>query len=63
MRRARLEGRHIGRPSLKLDHSAIRRDRQRGMSLGQLAREHGASRATIHRVLHEHARTAQEDVA
>jgi DNA invertase Pin-like site-specific DNA recombinase len=63
MRRARLEGRHIGRPSLELDHAAIRRDRQRGMSLGQLAREHSASRATIHRVLHEHARTAQEDVA
>jgi DNA invertase Pin-like site-specific DNA recombinase len=61
MRRARLEGRHIGRPSLELDHAAIRRDRQRGMSLGQLAREHSASRATIHRVLHEHA--AQEDVA
>ena len=63
MRRARLEGRHIGRPSLELDREAIRRDRQRGMSLGQIAREHNASRATIHRVLHENARTAQEDVA
>ena len=63
MRRARLEGRHIGRPALDLDRAAICRDRQRGMSLGQLAREHSASRATIHRVLHEHARTAQEDVA
>jgi DNA invertase Pin-like site-specific DNA recombinase len=63
MRRARLEGRHIGRPSLELDREAILRDRQRGMSLGQIAREHNASRATIHRVLHEHARTAQEDVA
>ena len=63
MRRARLEGRRIGRPSLELDREAIRRDRQRGMSLGQLAREHSASRATIHRVLHEHAPTAQEDVA
>lgn len=51
MRRARLEGRHIGRPSLELDHAAIHRDRQRGMSLGQLAREHRASRTTIHRVL------------
>jgi DNA invertase Pin-like site-specific DNA recombinase len=63
MRRARLEGTHIGRPALDLDRAAIRRDRQRGMSLGQLAREHSASRATIHRVLHEHARTAEEDVA
>jgi len=63
MRRARLEGRHIGRPSLELDREAIRRDRQRGMSLGQIAREHNASRATIHRVLHQHTSTSQEDVA
>ena len=63
MRRARLEGRRIGRHALDLDRAAICRDRQRGMSLGQIAREHSASRATIHRVLQEHARTAQEDVA
>jgi hypothetical protein len=41
----------------------IRRDRQRGMSLGQLAREHRASRTTIHRVLHEHASASSEQVA
>ena len=63
MRRARLEGRHIGRPALDLDREAICRDRQHGMSLGQLAREHCASRATIHRVLHEHAPTSSEQVA
>ena len=61
MRRARLEGRHIGRPSLDLDREAIRQDRQRGMSLGQIAREHNASRATIHRVLHQHPN--QEKIA
>jgi DNA invertase Pin-like site-specific DNA recombinase len=60
MRRARLEGRHIGRKPLDLDREAILRDRQRGESLGQLAQTYGASRATIHRVLHEHAPTAQE---
>jgi DNA invertase Pin-like site-specific DNA recombinase len=63
MRRARLEGRQIGRQPLVLDRDAIFRDRQRGLSLGQLAKNHGASRATIHRVLREHARTQQEQVA
>jgi DNA invertase Pin-like site-specific DNA recombinase len=62
MRRARLEGRHIGRPSLDLDREAILTDRQRGQSLGQLAKTYRASRATIHRVLHEHAPTSKEQV-
>jgi len=57
MRRARLEGRHIGRPSLQLDPAAILRDRLRGQSLGQLARSYRVSRTTIHRVLREHAAT------
>jgi len=51
MRRARLEGRHIGRPALELDREAIYRDRCRGQSLGQIAREHRISRTTVHRVL------------
>lgn len=54
MRRARLEGRFIGRPSLDLDRAAIRRDRQRGYSLGQLARTYRVSRTTIHRVVQDH---------
>lgn len=60
MRRARLEGRHIGRPSLSLDPAAILRDRQRGLSLGQLAKSYRVSRTTIHRLLREHAATALE---
>ena len=55
MRRARFEGRHIGRKPLELDHTAILRDRERGQSLGQLAKSHGISRTTVHRVLREHA--------
>jgi DNA invertase Pin-like site-specific DNA recombinase len=55
MRRARLEGRHIGRRPLDLDRAAILRDRQRGQSLGQLASAYGISRATVHRILHEPA--------
>jgi DNA invertase Pin-like site-specific DNA recombinase len=63
MRRARLEGRHIGRPSLELDPAAILRDRQRGQSLGQLARSYRVSRTTIHRVLREHAAADMEKSA
>jgi DNA invertase Pin-like site-specific DNA recombinase len=55
MRRAKLEGRHIGRTALVLDRAAILRDRQRGDSLGQLAKSYRVSRTTIHRVLGETA--------
>src|ERR1039458_5309486 len=53
MRRARFEGRHIGRKALVLDRAAILRDRQQGLSLGQLAKSYLVSRTTIHRVLGE----------
>jgi DNA invertase Pin-like site-specific DNA recombinase len=54
MRRARLEGRQIGRPALALDREAIVKDRQHGDSLGTIARNHSVSRTTVHRVLREH---------
>jgi DNA invertase Pin-like site-specific DNA recombinase len=63
MRRAKLEGRHIGRKPLVLDRVAILRERQAGQSLSQLAKGHRVSRATIHRVLQEHARTNLEKSA
>jgi DNA invertase Pin-like site-specific DNA recombinase len=53
MRRARLEGRRIGRRPLLLDTNAIRRDRARGLSLGELAKTYRVSRTTIHRVLRQ----------
>jgi DNA invertase Pin-like site-specific DNA recombinase len=53
MRRARFEGRHIGRCPLELDRGAILRDRQHGQSLGQLAKRYCVSRTTIHRVLQQ----------
>jgi DNA invertase Pin-like site-specific DNA recombinase len=53
MRRARLEGRHIGRPALDLDRAAIVHDRERGLSLGQLADLHRISRTTVMRVLRQ----------
>ena len=60
MRRARLEGRHIGRKPLDLDRAAILRERQQGRSLAQLAKSHRASRATIHRLLKEHAQPLEK---
>ena len=53
MRRARLEGRHIGRTPLQLDQTAILQDRKRGQSLTEIAKIHRVSRATICRVLKE----------
>jgi DNA invertase Pin-like site-specific DNA recombinase len=56
MRRARLEGRHIGRRPLALDEAAIVRDRGAGLSLRQVAKSHQVSTATVCRVLHKHVR-------
>jgi DNA invertase Pin-like site-specific DNA recombinase len=53
MRRAKLEGRHIGRRPLELDEIGIRRDRQRGHSLRQIANTYRISTATVCRVLRQ----------
>ena len=63
MRRAKLEGRSIGRPALALDREAILRDRQHGMSLGQIAKAHRISRATVHKVVHQQLPAPSEKVA
>ena len=63
MRRARLEGQHIGRQPLQLDHAAIQRDRCQGQSIRQIAKCHRISTATVQRVLRRHAPTSQEKVA
>jgi len=63
MRRARLEGRHIGRNPLELDDEAIRRERCQGQSLRQIARGHRISTATVQRVLRRHTPTTEEQVA
>jgi DNA invertase Pin-like site-specific DNA recombinase len=55
MRRARLEGRRIGRPPLDVDRDALIRDRSRGHSLRQLAKLYGISRASVARVIEGHA--------
>ena len=62
-RRARLEGQRIGRTPLLLDSAAIQQERQRGLSLRQIAKEHSVSTATVQRVLHRHTPTTQEHAA
>jgi DNA invertase Pin-like site-specific DNA recombinase len=55
MRRARLEGRHIGRPALNIDRGAVLRHRAHGQSLSQIAKTFATSRATISRIIKEEA--------
>jgi len=59
MRRAKLEGRSIGRPALVLDREAILRDRHQGQSLGQIASAHRISRATVHKIVHSETASEQ----
>jgi DNA invertase Pin-like site-specific DNA recombinase len=59
MRRARLEGTHIGRNPLVLNNLAIHRDRDRGQSLRQIAKGHQISTATVQRVLRKRPAQAQ----
>ena len=51
MRRAKLEGRHIGRMPLNVDRAAIVRERERGRSLSEIAKAFNISRATASRIL------------
>jgi DNA invertase Pin-like site-specific DNA recombinase len=51
MRRARLEGRQIGRAPLRIDRDAVLLDRERGLSLSQIAKAHRISKASVCRIL------------
>jgi DNA invertase Pin-like site-specific DNA recombinase len=53
MRRARLEGRQIGRARLDVDRQQVVDDRRSGMSLTQVARKHSISRASVCRMVKE----------
>jgi len=53
MRRARLEGRQIGRSPLKIDREQVVRDRVSGMSISQVAKKHRISRASVCRLMKE----------
>jgi DNA invertase Pin-like site-specific DNA recombinase len=51
MRRARLEGRQIGRTRLDIDREQVVLDRRSGMSLTQVAEKHAISRASVCRLM------------
>src|SRR6266853_4260046 len=53
MRRAKLEGRRIGRAPLNVDRTVIVRDRLAGLSLTAVAKKHRVSRATVCRLVNE----------
>lgn len=52
LRRARAEGRRVGRPRLSIDRDALLADRARGRSLTQLAKTYRISRASVSRLIH-----------
>ena len=53
MRRAKLEGRHIGRRPLEIDRASVVRHREHGQSLAQIAKTFNTSRTTIIRILQQ----------
>jgi len=53
MRRAKIEGRRLGRAPLDVDRAAIVRDRLSGMSLTQVAKKYRISRASVVRVVRD----------
>ena len=56
MRRAKLEGRRIGRAPLNVDRAAIVRDRLSGLSLTEVSKKYRVSRATVCRLVNESGR-------
>ena len=61
MRRACLEGRQIGRRPLDIDRAAVLRDRDQGISLTEVAKAHGISRAMVSKILRQrHSPTGYE---
>jgi DNA invertase Pin-like site-specific DNA recombinase len=53
MRRAKLEGRQIGRARLDINREQVVQDRRAGMSLTQVAKRHAISRASVCRLMKE----------
>src|SRR6201987_1651071 len=63
MRRAKLEGRRIGRQPLNIDREQVVADRKSGMSLTQVSRKHRISRASVCRLMKEAAATQSKVIA
>jgi len=63
MRRAKLEGRRIGREPLNIDRDQVVADRLSGMSLTEVAKKYHVSRATVCRLVNELGRLKKTSVA
>jgi len=57
MRRAKIEGRRLGRAPLSVDRNALVRDRLAGMSLTDVAKKYRISRASVVRVVRDAKQT------
>jgi DNA invertase Pin-like site-specific DNA recombinase len=62
MRRAKLEGRRIGRAPLNIDRAEVVADRLAGMSLTSVAKKYHVSRATVCRLVRESGRMKKPSV-
>lgn len=63
MQRARLEGIRIGRRPADVDRASVLRDRSRGRSLTQIARDHRISRALVSKILKQAKEAGHEGCA
>ena len=63
MRRAKLEGRRIGRTPLNINREQVVQDRRSGMSLTQVAKKHRISRASVCRLVKESGASATRVIA
>ena len=63
LRRAKLEGRRLGRPPLIVDREAVLHDREQGMSISQLAKQHGIAETSVRRLLRQSDSTPPKTLA
>ena len=61
MRRAKIEGRQIGRRPLDVDRAAILQDRAGGQSLTEIATTHHISRALVSKIVRQAAETTRHE--
>jgi len=63
MRRAKLEGRRIGRAPLNIDREQVVEDRRSGMSLTKVAQRHKISRASVCRLVRDAGASSTQVIA
>jgi DNA invertase Pin-like site-specific DNA recombinase len=63
MRRAKLEGRRIGRAPLNIDRAQVVEDRRSGISLTKVAQKHKISRASVCRLMKEAGASSTQVIA